>query len=103
MPRGDGTILDPNVHEAFIRNYAAQRGLDPDFIARLATAEGLNAWRTYGHCFSHSNVSPAPSNTSPLAGVLVSQMLPDLTLMHLIPDRRSSRITSSRFKKRVPL
>ena len=44
MPRGDGTILDPNVHEAFIRNYAAQRGLDPDFIARLATAEGLNAW-----------------------------------------------------------
>jgi len=44
MPRGDGTILDPNVHEAFIRNYAQQRGMNPDFIAALAAAEGLNSW-----------------------------------------------------------
>lgn len=44
MARGDGTILDPNVHEAFIRNYAQQRGVDPDFVARLAAAEGLTAW-----------------------------------------------------------
>lgn len=44
MARGDGTILDPNVHEAFIRSYAQQRGLNPDFIAALAAAEGLTSW-----------------------------------------------------------
>ena len=44
MARGDGGILDPNVHEAFIRNYARQRGVNPDWVAALAAAEGLNAW-----------------------------------------------------------
>ena len=59
MPRGDGTILDPNVHEAFIRNYAQQRGLDPDFITRLAAAEGLNAW---------SAANPNAGNNPALSG-----------------------------------
>jgi hypothetical protein len=59
MARGDGGILDPNVHEAFIRDYARRRGLNPDLIAQLAAAEGLNAW-------SQSN--PNAGNNPSLSG-----------------------------------
>ena len=59
MPRGDGTILDPNVHEAFIRNYARQRGVNPDWVAALAAAivrlignirdvRSCDRWRRHG-------------------------------------------------------
>lgn len=39
-----GGILDPATHEAFIRDYARQKGLNPDWLVALAAAEGLRAW-----------------------------------------------------------
>jgi len=44
MARGDGTILDPSIHEQFIREYARQRGVNPDWVAALAAHEGMTAW-----------------------------------------------------------
>jgi len=44
MARGDGGILDPSVHEQFIREYARQKGVNPDWVAAVAAAEGMHAW-----------------------------------------------------------
>jgi len=35
---------DPSEHEKFIRDYAATKGIDPNFAVRVAQSEGLNAW-----------------------------------------------------------